>query len=179
MRMHWQLRGSGGSVGSSRGGGLLLCVLVLVVTTTRTRFPLHDNVVDGRRHFIVDGRPTHSQEQNQHYWISFAKGLYVGYEDVLSLLGYDEDETVKVNLAAMNVQQELKDANTAEDDEDDDDDDDDDDEEDDDDFVGGRNEDNDIFWHIDPEDEPDKTEIKVVGLGLGRTVRIWNGMQYK
>ena len=75
----------------------------------------------------ISARPLILQEQKQGHYQSLLKGAYVGFETLLSLMGYYEDENVKSSLS-------------------------------------------DETLNINPkEHEDDRTKIKVVGLGLGRT----------
>lgn len=75
----------------------------------------------------VSARPTNLQEQNIGYSQSFLQGTYVGFQTLLALAGFYEEDEVKQGMA----------------------------------------EDSELV--IDAEDEEDQTEIKIVGLGLGRT----------
>lgn len=72
-------------------------------------------------------RPTNLQEQKIGYNKSFLQGMYVGFETMLALAGFYEEDEVKQGMA----------------------------------------EDGELI--IDEEDEENQTEIKIVGLGLGRT----------
>ena len=47
---------------------------------------------------LCSARPQIIQEQNVHYNINFLKGCYVGFQTLLALLGFYEDEEVKSNL---------------------------------------------------------------------------------
>merc|ERR1712238_349353 len=46
----------------------------------------------------MGARPTNQQEQNNGHLKSLLQGAFVGYETILSLLGYYEDEEVKANI---------------------------------------------------------------------------------
>ncbi len=74
----------------------------------------------------VFARPSNIQEQNLSYFSSFLQGCHTGFETLLSLTGYYEDEDVKEALQTGELM-------------------------------------------INEEDEENQTEIKIVGLGLGRT----------
>ena len=73
-----------------------------------------------------EARPEVLQEQNLSYHRAFLKGMHVGFESLLALAGFDEEDSVKESLRSDTL-------------------------------------------IIDEEDEENQTEIKVVGLGLGRT----------
>ena len=74
----------------------------------------------------ASARPEILQEQELGHYRSFFDGAYVGFTSLLALMGYYEEEEVKLGLKTDSL-------------------------------------------IIDPEDEENQTEIKIVGLGLGRT----------
>jgi len=74
-------------------------------------------------------RPTNLQEQNQASWKSAIEGVYVGFETLVALMGYDEEDEVKEYMSAENSEL----------------------------TIGAL------------ENEEDRTTMKIVGLGLGRT----------